>query len=325
MDRRAFVTGIGAFLATPFAADAQRAGKVWRIGVLGASPSTVPEFIRALQDGLRELGYVDGENIVMEYGPTGDNNELLRIAATELVRRKVDVLVAATMPRALAAKNATTTIPIVMVNVGAPVETGLVESLARPGGNVTGLSRVASDLVGKELELLREAIAGAGRVAVLSNSTNPAHPGLIRNANEAAASLGVQLTVVDARASDELDRAFAVIVTRRPNALLVLGDGMFWAQRQRLADLASKNRLPAIFGNSEHAIAGGLMSYAPSSVEPYRRAAAFIDKILRGAKPADLPIEQPTKVEFVINLKTAKALGLTIPPSLLLRADQVIE
>jgi putative ABC transport system substrate-binding protein len=212
-----------------------------------------------------------------------------------------------------------------MVNVADPVASGLVVSLARPGGNVTGLSRVSLDLIGKNLELLREAAPVVTRLAVLVNPTHALHPALLNSAKHTAALLTLKLEPVEAAAPKELEHAFSVIAKKRVNALLVLPDGMFWGERRRIADFALRSRLPSMFGNTEHAEAGGLMSYAPNSFEPYRRAAYYVDKILKGAKPADLPVEQPTKFELVINLKTAKALGLKIPQSLLLRADQVIE
>ena len=326
MDRRAFLgTLTGGLLTAPLAAEAQQAGKVWRIGFLGGSPSTVGPFIQAFEQGLRELGYVDGQNVAIEYRSTQGHDERLPLLAAELVRLKVDVLVASTTVRAVAAKKTTTTIPIVMVNVSHPVENGLVASLARPGGNVTGLTRLDLDLTDKNLSLLAEAVPGLVRVAVLSNPTEPANPPLLRRAKDAAGSLGLQLTIVEAGAANELANAFSVMVRARVSALLVLADGMFWGERTRIADLALRHRLPSMFGNTEFAKAGGLMTYSPDSVDPYRRVGYYVDRILKGAKPGDLPIEQPTKFEFVINLKTAKALGLTIPPSLLQRADQVIE
>jgi len=304
----------------PLAADAEQTGRVPKVGFLGGAP-----FIQVFDQGLRELGYTDGQNIVIEQISWADRDEELPILAAELVRRKIDVLVAGTTPRALAARNATTTIPIVMVNVADPVASGLVVSLARPGGNVTGLSRVSLDLIGKNLELLREAAPVIRRLAVLVNPTHALHPALLNSAKHTAALLTLKLEPVEAAAPKELEHAFSVIARKRVNALLVLPDGMFWGERRRIADFALTSRLPSMFGNTEHAEAGGLMSYAPSSLEPYRRAAYYVDKILKGAKPADLPVEQPTKFELVINLKTAKALGLTIPQTLLLRADQLIE
>ena len=322
MNRRAFLIGLGAVLAAPLGAEAQQAeriGKVPKVGFLGNPP-----FNHAFEQGLRTLGYADGHNIAIDYMPWTLDEHLPRLAA-ELVRRKVDVLVAGTTYGALAAKKATTTIPIVMVNVTDPVATGLVASLARPGGNVTGLSRVTLDLVGKNLELLTEAVPRVVRLAVLSNPRHPLHAALLTSAKHVAESLRLELKHVEAGAPNELEGAFTVIAREHVNALLVLADGMFFDERKRIADLALRTRLPTMFANSEHAEAGGLMSYAPSSVEPYRRAAYYVDRILKGAKPADLPVEQPTTFELVINLKTAKTLGLTMPPSLLVRADQLIE
>ena len=315
----AVALALGLALA-PLATDAEQTARVPKVGFLGGAP-----FIQAFDRGLRELGYTDGQNIVIEQMSWAGQDEELPTLAAELVRRKVDLLVAGTTPRALAARNATTTIPIVMVNVADPVASGLVVSLARPGGNVTGLSRVSLDLIGKNLELLREAAPVIRRLAVLVNPTHALHPALLNSAKHTAALLTLKLEPVEAAAPKELEHAFSVIARKRVNALLVLPDGMFWGERRRIADFALTSRLPSMFGNTEHAEAGGLMSYAPSSLEPYRRAAYYVDKILKGAKPADLPVEQPTKFELVINLKTAKALGLTIPQTLLLRADQLIE
>jgi putative tryptophan/tyrosine transport system substrate-binding protein len=329
MDRRTFASTVGlGILAAPLAAEAQPAGKVWRIGFLGPPPSA-GGLVQAFQEGLRDLGYVEGRNIGVEYRytdvPLQGNPDRMAQLAGELVRLKPDVLVVSITEAALAAKNATNTIPIVMANAADPVAAGLVASLARPGGNVTGLSRLAPELIGKNLELLKETVPTAIRVAILSNPTDPLHPELVRSAKQAAGSLGVQLNVVEAGAPRELEGAFSTMVREGMSALLVPPDGMFYLNRTRIADLALRNRLPSMFGSSENAKAGALMEYAPSSLDNYRRAATYVDKILKGAKPADLPVEQPTKFELVVNLRTAKALGLTIPPSILVRADQVIE
>jgi putative ABC transport system substrate-binding protein len=324
MERRAFISGITlAVLAAPLASEAQPGGKVWKIGFLGPSPSgTAPHFVQAFRQGLGELGYVEGRNIAIEYRSTEPGDyERYRLLAAELVGLRVDVLVTSITSAALAAKKATTTIPIVMVNVDDPVESGLVASLSHPGGNVTGLSRRSPELVGKSLALLKEAVPRAVRIAVLSNPGNPHHPGMVRNGTDAARSLGVRLTIVEAKAAEGLEDAFRTMVRERVSALLVLGDGMFFFNRTRIGDLALRSRLPSMFPVQ----AGGLIYYGPNSVDNYRRAATYVDKILKGAKPGDLPIEQSTKFELIINLKTAKALGLTIPPSLLQRADQVIE
>jgi putative tryptophan/tyrosine transport system substrate-binding protein len=238
----------------------------------------------------------------------------------------VDVIVAASTPATLAAKNATKRIPIVMTLVSDPVGAGFVVNLARPGGNITGLASIANELVGKQLELLKDAVPQISRVAVLWNSANPAfQTPQLREMEVGAKAMGVWLQVLEARSPDDLDLAFAAITAKQAGALLVLADAMFFQHRTRIADFAAKRRLPAIFQGKENVEAGGLMSYGVSIPDMFRRTAVFVDKILKGAKPGDLPVEQPTKFELVINLKTAKALGLTIPPSLLLRADQVIE
>ena len=328
MDRRTFIgAAAGGLLAAPLAAEAQPAGKVHRIGYLSSgSSSTAAAFIEAFRQGLRELGWVEGQNIVIDYRFAEGRFDRLPDLAAELVRLKVDIIVAAPTPTAVAAKNATGTIPIVMINVGDPVGLGLIASLARPGGNVTGLSfSVGMETFGKGLELLKETVPQVRRVAILSNPGNPSHALAIRDLKVAARSLGVQLLLLEARDPNEFDGAFAAMAKERVGALLVVADTVFIFQRARLADLAAKNQLPSMHGARENVEAGGLMSYGPSLQHSSRRAAAFVDKILKGAKPAELPVEQPTKFEFVINLKTARALGLSIPPSLLLRADDVIQ
>ena len=309
-------------LTNPLAAWSQQPeAKVYRIGFFGSLP-----FLKALEEGLRDRGYIPGKNIIIEHrSDTGTDARGRAALVAELIGLKIEVLVASLTERALVAKQATRTIPIVVVNAGDPVESGLVASLARPGGNVTGLSRAAFDLVGKNLELLKEAVPGATRVAVLSDPSEPLSPALRRSVSRAAGSLGVQLAVVEAGSPNVLEGAFSTMNRRHVSAVLVLGSAMFYSARTRIAELALRRRLPSMSANSEIVHAGGLMSYAPNSIEPYRHAATFVDKILKGAKPADLPMEQPTKFELVINLKTAKALGVTIPPSLLLRADQVVE
>ncbi len=320
----AFALGI---LVAPFAAEAQPAGKVPRIGVLSASssPSSNPRSYEAFRQGLRELGSVEGQNIVIDYRFAEGRFVRLPDLAAELVRLKVDIIVAVPTPAAAAAKNATETIPIVMISVGDPVGLGLIASLARPGGNVTGLTYSAGmEIFGKGLELLKETVPKVRRVAILSNPGNPAQPLMIREVNVAARSLGVQLQLLEARGPNEFDGAFAAMAKERVGALLVVADSMFIAHRTRLADLAARSRLPAAYGFRESVEAGGLMSYGPSVPDLFRRAATFVDKILKGAKPADLPVEQPTKFELVVNLKTARALGLTIPQSVLIRADEVI-
>ena len=331
MDRRVFIgTLAGGLLAAPLATSAQPAGKVYRIGYLAAGWGTGTAYLRPLEafrQGLRELGWVEGQNVLIEYRFAEGRLDRLPGLAQELVRLKVDVIVASPTPAALAARDATRTIPIVGMSLTEPVEVGLVASLARPGGNVTGVTyAVDTDIFGKQLELLKEVLPKVRRVAVLSNPGNsPAEPLIMSRIEGAARSLGLQLQLLEARGPGEFDGAFAAMTKERAGALLVTGDPMFFLHRARLAELAGKHRLPAMSTQGQWVEAGGLMSYGPSFPDMYRRAATYVDKILKGAKPADLPIEQPTKFELVVNLNTAKALGLTIPPSLLQRADQVIE
>ena len=327
MNRRTFLSALtGSLLAAPLAAGAQQVGKVSRIGYLSAGSDTAnPRVREAFRQGLRELGWVEGQNIIIEYRWAEGRFDRLPDLAAELVRLKVDVLVAAPTPAALAAKNATGTIPIVGMSLTDPIGLGLVASLARPGGNVTGVSySVGAEIFGKDLELLKEVVPRVRRVAVLSNPASPARPLTISNVKDAARSLGLQLQLLEARGPRDFDGAFAAMAKERVGALLVVTDPAFIPHRARLVDLAVKNRLPSIFTQREDAEAGGLMSYGPRLSDLHRRGATYVDKILKGAKPADLPVEQPTKFELVINLKTAKALGLTIPQSLLGRADEVI-
>jgi putative ABC transport system substrate-binding protein len=329
VDRRAFLGALtGGLLAAPLAAEAQPTRNVRAIGFLGPPPSA-GGLVQAFQQGLRDLGYVEGQNIRIEYRYTDvalqGHPELFPRLAAELVGLKPDVLVVSVTEAALAAKKATGTIPIVMVSVPDPVGAGLVSSLARPGGNVTGLSRESRDLIGKNLQLLKETLPDITRVGVLANPADPLKPAMVADAEKAARSLGVQLKVVEASAPTALEGAFSAMHTDKVGAVLVVGGAGFYLSRTHIADLALRNRLPSVFQNREFVEAGGLLSYAPSTAGNYRRAAFFVDKILKGTKPAELPVEQPSKFELVINLKTAKALGLTIPPSLLQRADQVIE
>jgi putative tryptophan/tyrosine transport system substrate-binding protein len=327
VDRRAFLASSLGLLAAPLALEAQQPGKVWRIGSLGGTSRTANAYLtNAFSQGLRELGYVEGQNVVIEYRYAEGKYERFPDFVNDLVRLKVDVIVAVPTAAALAAKNATGTIPIVTVAVFDPVESGLVASLARPGKNVTGLTLIAgTEIVGKYLELLKESLPKASRVGVLWNPANTAHPSLVREAESSARALGLQLQLAGVRGPDEIDNALAVMAREHVGALMVLPDSMFVAQRTRLAELATKHRLPAMYGLRLHAEAGGLMAYSANMQDSARRVASFVDRILKGAKPADLPIEQPTKFEFVINLKTAKALGLTIPPAVLARADEVIQ
>jgi putative tryptophan/tyrosine transport system substrate-binding protein len=329
VNRRAFISSATlGLLAAPLAAVAQQQRNVRTIGFFGPPPSA-GGLVQAFQLGLRDLGYIEGQNIKIEYRYTDQalrgHPDLFPRYATELVRLKPEVIVVSVTEAALAVKQATSTIPIVTVSVPDPVAAGLVASLARPGGNVTGLSRESRDLIGKNCQLLKEALPDIARVGVLANPTDPLKPAMVADAEEAARSLGMQLKVVDASAPTALEGAFAAMRSDKADAVLVLGGGAFYLNRTQIADLALRNRLPSVFQNREFVEVGGLLSYAPSTTANYRRAAFFVDKILKGAKPADLPIEQPTKFELWINLKTAKALGLTIPPTLLQRADQVIE
>src|SRR5262249_41884049 len=320
---------LGGAAAWPLASRAQQqAGKVPRIGFLGlTSPSDRPSLLDAFRQSLRELGWVEGQNIVIEYRYAEGRVDRLPDLAAELVRLKVDLIVASAGTQvATAAKNATETIPIVMIFVRDPVGNGLIASLARPGGDVTGTSGSARlEWVAKQLELLKETVPKIRRVAILSNPSNAYHQLAIREVNVAARSLGVQLLLLEARGPNEFDGVFAAMAKERVGALLVLSDGIFSSHRTRLADLADRSRLPAAYAVREIVEAGGLMSYGPSFLDLHRRAATFVDKILKGAKPAELPVEQPNKFELVINLRYAKAMGLTIPHSLLIRGGQAID
>ncbi len=325
MDRRTFVGTLAiGFLAAPLAAGTQQAGKVPRIGFLGMFAG--PNF-DAFRQALRELGWVEGQSIVIDYRSAEGRLDRLPDLAAELIRLKVDIIVAEGTQGVAATKNATETIPIVMIAGSAdPVGLGFIASLARPGGNVTGLSySVGPEIAGKGLDLLHEIVPKVRRVAILSNPANPAQPLFIRELKVAARSFDVQLQLLEARGPNEFDGAFAAMAKERVGALLVVADSMFIFHRARLAHLAARSRLPVAYGIRADVEAGGLMSYGPSLRDLWRHAATYVDKILKGANPADLPVEQPTKFELVINLKTAKALGLTIPPSLLARADEVIQ
>jgi putative ABC transport system substrate-binding protein len=325
MDRRAFLgTLAGGLLAAPLVAEAQTPGKVYRIGLL--SPASQGLGIEAFREGLRALGYVEGHNIVIEYRSAEGRFDRLPDLAAQLVLLKVDVIVAVVTQASLAAKNATSTIPIVMLAVGDPVGAGLVASLARPGRNITGTSALAVEIAGKSLEMLKHVVPKLRLVAVIWNPANAVFQAqMVKETEVAARALGIQLQMFAARDSEEIDRAFGAVTRERAAALTVIVDPVFIAHRARIAALAVKSRLPSVSAFKEYAEAGGLMAYAANFSEPGRRAASYVDKILKGAKPADLPVEEATKFELVINLKTAKALGLTVPPSLLQRADQVIE
>jgi putative ABC transport system substrate-binding protein len=307
-------------------AEAQQPAKVPRIGFLTTpSPTAAAYYLEAFREGLRELGYVEGKTIAIEYRFAEGRPERLPALAAELVRLKVDVIVTGGPPAPEDAKQATSTIPIVFAVAGDPVGEGLVASLARPGGNITGLASIAAEVVGKQLELLKEVVPKISRVAVLLNPSHSAHPLMARQAEGAARALGMQLHILQAGSPAEIDAAFAAMRSQGVGGVLVLRGSLFLAQRAQIAALAAKSRLPAVYGTREEAEAGGLMAYGASLPLLYRRAATYVDKILKGAKPADLPVEQPTKFELIINLKTAKALGLTIPPSLRQRADELIQ
>ncbi len=313
-------------LGAAVTADAQQAGKVGRIGFLGNSTAALEaDLVGPFREGLRDLGYVEGRNIVIEYRWAEGKYARFPALITELLALRVDVIVTAGTPASLAVKKATTTTPLVMVAVGDPVATGLVASLARPGGNSTGLTSISQDLEGKRLELLREVVPKISHVAVLWNPASPIQVVQEKEVQAAAQVLRMKVLSLGVRAPEEFDKAFAAILRERPGALLVLADRLFLHHRARIMDFAVKHRLPGVHAYRELVEAGGLMSYGPSYAGMHRRAAYFVDRILKGTKPADLPVEQPTRFELVLNLKAAKALGLTIPQSVLIRADQVIQ
>jgi len=321
--RRAFLYTVAvAVLAAPLAAEAEQARKMWRVGILGNENSAPWE---AFRRPLGDLGYVGGRNLTMESRWSEGRTERLPALAIELIQLRVDVIVASGTQAVRAAKQATSTIPIVMAVSAHPDKIGLVESLARPGGNVTGLDNVGPDLKGKQLQLLKEVAPKVSRVAVLWNPANLVETFGFKEMVAAAAVIGVEIQSIDVRTPDDYLAAFATVTASRADALYAFGNPVNFKNRQLIADFALKSRLPSIYEERLFVESGGLMSYAPSFTDLFRRAATYVDKILKGAKPADLPVEQPTKYELLINLKTAKALGLTIPPSLLLRADQVIE
>ncbi len=306
-------------------APAQQPKKAPRIGILPPGPiSERVHLWEAFRQGLRELGYVEGQNIILVF-PSGEvKPERLPDLAAELVSLKVDVIVAATTVAVQAAKQATKAIPIVMPTASDPVETGLVASLARPGGNITGLTPISSQLSGKRLELLKEVVPRLSRVAVLSNPTNVGVPVQMGETEVAARAFGVQLQSLEVRGSDDFERVFQAARKERAGALITLDDALLFTHRTRVVKLAAKSRLPAVYGLREFVEVGGLMSYAANLADMYRRAATFVDKILKGRTPTDLPVEQPMKFEFIVNLKAAKQIGLTIPPNVLVRADKVI-
>jgi putative ABC transport system substrate-binding protein len=326
MSKKIICLALGAMLlALSFPAEAQQTGKVPRIGFL-EGPATSPR-IEALRQGLRELGYVEGQNIAIESRHAEGKRERLPDLAAELVRLKVDVIVTSGIPSSLAAKNATTSVPIVFAGISAdPIATGLVTSLARPGGNVTGFPVLGPELSGKRVELLKETFPKLARLAIL---WNPATPGKLiefKEAEAAAKSLRIQVQSVEVQGRNDFEGAFAAITKQRANGLLTIPDPLTNGQTGRIVDFATKSRLPAMFDLIEAVETGGhLMAYGADRLDPFRRAATYVDKILKGTKPVDLPVQQPMKFEFVINLKTAKQIGLTIPPNVLARADKVIK
>jgi putative tryptophan/tyrosine transport system substrate-binding protein len=324
MDRRTFIGGVaGGLLAAPLGTRAQQVGKVYRIGILEPIPAAQNAAnLDALRKGLRDLGYVEGRNLVIEYRSADGRAERFPDLATELVRLKVDLIVTRGTPATNAAKSATETIPVVMA---AMRPLAVVASLAQPSGNITGVTTFSTELTGKRIELLKELVPNLSRVALLHNMGNPAAPPEWEEVKTAARSLGLQSELLDVRSQGDLDRALELAARQRVDALVIGADGLTQMHQQTIVDLLARNRLPAAYPAREFVEAGGLIAYAVKYPDLYFRFASFVDKIFKGAKPGELPVEQPTKFELVINLKTAKALGLSIPQSILLRADEVIQ
>ena len=320
VQRRKFITLFGGAIGWPLTARAQQQGKIPRIGIIDDWPMW-----DAFRRGLRDLGYLEGQNIAFEYRRADGAPERLAEAATDLARRPVDVIATWGTPSSIAAKAGTTTIPIVMIGVGDVVRTGLVQGLAHPGGNITGNTILGPEVQPKRLQLFKEAVPALSRVALLWNPDNASNRLTAEEIRTAAATLGMTFTVVPARRADELDGALAAMMRERPDGLMVTGDPVHQLYVGRIIDFLATNRLPGLFQQREHVVAGGLMSYGASLPDLFRRAAGYVDKILRGTRPADLPVEQPTKFDLAVNLKTAKALGLAIPEPFLLLADEVIE
>src|SRR6202162_1239458 len=325
MDRRTFIGGVaGGFLAAPLAARAQQVGKVYRIGILETIPAAQNAAkLDALRKGLRDLGYVEGRNLIIEYRSADCRAERFPDLASELVRLKVDLIVTRGTPAAIAAKNATETIPVVMATMGGPG--AIVATFAHPGGNITGVTTFSTELTAKRIEIIKELVPSLSRVALLHNMGNPSAPPEWEETKTAARSLGLQAELLDVRSQGDLGRAFERAVRQHVDALLIGADGLTQLHQQMIVDLVARNRLAASYPAREFVEAGGLIAYAVNYPDLYFRFASFVDRIFRGAKPAELPVEQPTKFELVINLKTARALGLTIPQSLLLRADEGIQ
>jgi len=327
MDRRAFIgTMTGALLAAPLAAEAQPTGKVYRIGFLGNSTEALEaNLVGPFREGLRERGYVEGRDLTIEYRWAEGAYERFPALIAELIALKVDIIVTAGTPAALAVKRSTTTIPVVMAAIGDPIGTGLVKSLARPGGNLTGLVAIAPDLEGKRLELLTQIVPKLLSVAFLANPANPLHVTSEKQASAAAKALHLKVVFFPVRTDGEFDHAFQAIVGQRSGALIMLADRLFLHHRARIVEFTARHRLPAVYAYNELVQVGGLMSFGPSYPEMHRRAAYFVDRILKGARATDLPMEQPSKFELILNLRTARTLGLVIPQEVLQRADQVIE
>jgi putative tryptophan/tyrosine transport system substrate-binding protein len=326
MRRRDFITLIGTAAAWPFAARTQPAGKIPRIGYLGLASASDTRGAAAFETGLRQLGYAPGKSLVIEYRWANGQHERLDVLATELVRLPVDVLLAPTTPAALAAKRATGTIPIVFATVATPVELGLVASLAKPGGNATGLAYyISREIIGKQLQLLKQVGRDVSRVAVLWVPSNQGLPTMVAEAKRAAEMLGLQLQIVETHGQGDFEAAFRRMVEEKVDALLVLPDAKLSENRMVLGSLALKSGLPTMFGSKEDFAVGSLMAYGPSRDDLIRRAASYVDKILTGVKPADLPVQQPVKFELIVSLATAKALGIVIPPTVIAQADEVIE
>ena len=329
MNRTILISLLTAVLLTTVAlVEAQQPAKIPRIGYVSGTgnPSNPGPYVEALRQGLRDLGHIDGKNIVIEYRGAEGNLDRVPSLVNELVQLKVDVLVVPIRSAILAAKHATKTIPIVVVTGGDPVATGLIDSLARPGGNITGLSTLSRELIGKRLELLTEVVPRLSRVGVLQNQDEKTAPDNFKEHETAARALKIQLQSLEVRGlNPDIEGAFQAAAKGRAGALVTVTSAPLFLQRKRIADLAIKNRLPSMYQGSDWVESGGLMSYSTNDLEAFRRAAYYVDKILKGTKPADLPVEQPTKFELVINLKTAKSLGLTIPPLVLMRAGKVIK
>jgi putative ABC transport system substrate-binding protein len=325
MRRRDFITFLGGAAGWPLAAYGQQAGKVYRIGFLWEGPDVFPDEIEAFRQGLSALGYVEGRNLTVEYRWGEGKPERMLALAKELVRLKVDIIMAPSSIYTEAAKQATSTIPIIFMSHADPLGTGHVASLAHPGGNVTGLSLMLPETTVKGLELFKEVVPTLSRVAVIFDPATPSHGPALKAAEAGGPNLGLRIKPVPVRSATEYESAFSSIVREHADGVLVLSTPLFIAGAKPLADLTMAHKLPSLFGPSHNVQAGGLMSYSPDRADQWRRAGVYVDKILKGATPADLPVQQPTKFELVINLKTAKALGLEIPPMLLARADAVIE